>query len=95
MTTPLSPTGRPVSTMPHVERHNYSPPLPNTTFAHNNWHAWTGTAHVLLSDEGTKSLRYFTSWDACINWLYVNDHKVAARALNKHIEELKCLSTRF
>lgn len=92
MTTPTPSTEIMTSTS---RRSILNQPQPNTTFTHGNWHAWTGTTHVVLSDEGTKSLRYFTSWDACINWLYVNDHKVEARALNKHIKELKWLPTQF
>lgn len=55
-------------------------------FAFNNWHAWQGTAQILLSDESTKTLREFKDADHCINWLCLNGHKDAARALNKHVK---------
>jgi hypothetical protein len=52
------------------------------TFGH--WHAWQGTAHILLSDQDTQHLRYFGTLDECVNWLYLNGDKPAARALNAH-----------
>lgn len=55
-------------------------------FEFGKWHAWEGTSGILLSDESEKKLRQFGDTDACINWLYQNDEKEAARALNKHIK---------
>ena len=54
-------------------------------FSFGHWHAWEGTVGVLLSDEHTKQLRQFADADECINWLYLNGERTAARALNKHI----------
>lgn len=54
-------------------------------FIFGHWHAWQGVAGVLLSNESTKALRQFASADDCINWLFLNGAKDAARALNKHI----------
>lgn len=51
-------------------------------FIYQNWHAWTGNASILLSDEDTKTLRSFPSVDDAITWLYLEGHKGAARALN-------------
>jgi hypothetical protein len=56
-------------------------------FIFQNWHAWDGTAGVLLSDEDGKDLREFKNTDDCINWLYLNNHKDAARALNAHVKD--------
>ena len=55
-------------------------------FIFNQWHVWSGTQAVLLSDESSKDLREFRSPDDCINWLYLNGHKDAARALDAHIK---------
>lgn len=55
-------------------------------FAFNQWHAWQGAASVLLSDESAKKLREFPTADACVNWLFLNGDKPAARALNAHIK---------
>ena len=57
-------------------------------FQHGKWHAWQGTAHILLSNEDVKELRYFKTADDCINWLYLDKQgdKEAARALNKHVK---------
>ena len=55
-----------------------------TPFIFEDWHAWQGVAGILLSNENTKELRGFTNVDACINWLFLNDEKPAARALNAH-----------
>jgi hypothetical protein len=60
-----------------------------TPFQHGKWHAWQGTAHILLSDEDTKELRYFKTANDCINWLYLHtDEKGrdAARALGHHMK---------
>lgn len=46
------------------------------------WHAWQG-ATFLLSDEETKTLRSFLDIDYCVNWLWLNGEKEAARELNK------------
>lgn len=35
----------------------------------------------MLSDETAKKLRQFPNLDACINWLFLNDEKSAAREL--------------
>lgn len=51
------------------------------THIHGNWHFWTGT-QFMASDESTKTLRAFTDIDDCINWLFLNGHKDAARSLN-------------
>jgi len=52
-------------------------------FTHGQWHAWQGSAGVMLSDESTKQLRQFPDIGACINWLFLNGDKDTARALNK------------
>lgn len=57
---------------------------PIKAFISGKWHAWQGTAKVMLSDESVKQLREFDTVDDCINWLFSNDHKDAARALNAH-----------
>jgi len=58
-------------------------------FTMGDWHAWVAVngRNILLSDEATKSLRQFTDVDATVNWLFLNDHKDVARALNKHAKE--------
>lgn len=55
-------------------------------FSFEQWHAWQGAAHIILSDENVKKLYYFLTTDECINWLFMNDHKAAARALNQHVK---------
>jgi hypothetical protein len=55
-------------------------------FTHGHWHAWQGQTGVMLSHEKTKNLREFNTADGCINWLYLNDFKEAARALNAHVK---------
>lgn len=55
-------------------------------FIFNQWHAWEATSGILLSEETKKSLRQFADTDACINWLYLNGDKEAARALNAHVK---------
>jgi len=55
-------------------------------FIHEKWHAWQGTAGVLLSNESTKTMRSFPDSDAAINWLFLNGEKPAARALNAHVK---------
>lgn len=55
-------------------------------FTYQNWHAWESNGRVLLSDESAKKLQDFTDADACINWLYMNGAKEAARALNAHVK---------
>lgn len=57
-----------------------------TPFEHGDWHAWQGTAHILVSDESIKKLHYFDTTDAAINWLFLKGHQVVARALNKHVK---------
>lgn len=56
-------------------------------FIFKNWHAWQGTAAILLLDENKGILRQFDTEDDAINWLYLNGHKDAARALNAHKKE--------
>lgn len=58
-------------------------------FVFEKWHAWEGAARLILSDETDKKLRYFKSTDDCVNWLYLNDEKPAARALNSHVKGAK------
>lgn len=53
-------------------------------FIFQHWHAWQGAGAVMLSNEDTKELHDFPNVDACINWLFINGHKEAARALNAH-----------
>jgi hypothetical protein len=56
-------------------------------FNFGKWHAWQGTAHIILSDEDVKSLHYFTDTTSAINWLYLTaNDKDAARALNAHVK---------
>lgn len=61
---------------------------PMKPFIFQHWHAWAlaGAARMALSDEDNKALHYFTTTDDAINWLYLNGHKEAARALNKHVK---------
>jgi hypothetical protein len=54
----------------------------NVNFIFGKWHAWQ-MATFLLSDESTKTLRSFPDVDRCINWLFLNGEKDAARALNE------------
>lgn len=51
-------------------------------FIFNHWHAWESNGKILLSDENIKRLRQFNSIDDCVNWLYLNGDKDAARQLN-------------
>jgi hypothetical protein len=55
-------------------------------FQFEHVHAWQGNAHIIVSIETTKTLEYFKTTDDAINWLYVNDHKDAARALNAYMK---------
>lgn len=55
-------------------------------FEFGKWHAWEGTSGILLSDEDTKTLRAFKNTDECINWLFVENEQVAARALYEHVK---------
>lgn len=55
-------------------------------FISGHWHAWPSNGNILLSDESTKTLREFHDTDDCINWLFLNDAKPAARALNAHVK---------
>lgn len=59
---------------------------PLKPFVSGKWHAWQGTAQVMLSDESVKQLREFSNVTDCINWLFTNDQKEAARALNAHVK---------
>lgn len=56
-------------------------------FITGKWHAWDTHNGVMLSDEGSKTLRHFTDIDQCVNWLYLNGDKPAAREINKHWKE--------
>ena len=47
-----------------------------------NWHFWQGS-QFMASDESRKRLLSFPDVDACVNWLFVNGHKEAARDLNR------------
>jgi len=51
-------------------------------FIFGKWHGWQA-ANYMLSDEETKQLREFPDVDSCVNWLFINGEKEAARALNK------------
>lgn len=51
-----------------------------------NWHAWDAGIEIALSDESCKKLRTFRTWDHCINWLFLNGHKAAARAINSQVK---------
>jgi hypothetical protein len=54
-------------------------------FIKGKWHVWQLPAErVMLSDEEAKKLRQFDNVDECINWLFLEGEKEAARALNKH-----------
>jgi hypothetical protein len=53
-------------------------------FIFGKWHAWESNGKVLLSNEETKQLQEFKTIDDCINWLFINGEKEAARALNSH-----------
>lgn len=59
-----------------------------TPFEFGIWHAWDANnpfaPGIYLSDESRKKLRKFGSTDDTVNWLYLNGHKDAARALNAH-----------
>ena len=55
-------------------------------FICKHWHCWKGNSNYLLSNEDTKQLRQFKTIDDCINYLFVNGNREAARALNKHIK---------
>lgn len=59
---------------------------PLKPFICGDWHAWQGTAKVMLSDESVKQLREFETVDDCINWLFQFGSKDAARALNAHVK---------
>jgi hypothetical protein len=50
--------------------------------AFKNWHVWSGTVGVLLSNENTKHLQQFNNIDDVINWLFLNDEREAARYFN-------------
>lgn len=58
-------------------------------FQFNKWHAWQGVSSILLSDEDNKKLRSFKTMNDAINWLFMNGHKDAARALNAHVKQGK------
>lgn len=56
-------------------------------FIFGKWHAWEGTAHVILSNEDIKELHYFANTDNMVNWLYlIAKDEDAARALNAHVK---------
>jgi len=52
------------------------------THIFHDWHFWQGT-QFMCSEENAKRLYAFDNIDACINWLFLNGHKDAARSLNK------------
>ena len=54
----------------------------NINFIFEHWHGWQ-MANFMLSDERTKTLRSFPDIDHCINFLWLNGDKEAARVLNK------------
>lgn len=56
------------------------------TFEWFNWHAWEAQHGVLLSDESTKQLFKFASWDACINWAWFNVSRECSRAMNAAVK---------
>lgn len=47
----------------------------------DHWHFWQDS-QFMLSDESTKELRAFNAIDDCVNWLWLNGEKQAARAVN-------------
>jgi len=53
-------------------------------FIFKQWHIWSGTKGILVSDQESADLREFKTLDDAINWLFVNGHKEAVRALNQH-----------
>lgn len=53
-------------------------------FEFQQWHAWESNGNIMLSNEETKELRQFDSVDDCINWLWLNLFRPAARELNLH-----------
>ena len=50
--------------------------------AYKNWHAWTGTTGIMLSNEDSKQLQQFSNIDDVINWLFLNGEREAARYFN-------------
>lgn len=69
------------ATLDQIERDiaRYTPFKP---FEFQNWQAWQGAAHIILS--GLIGLHYFDNVDDAINWLMTNGHHAAGRALNAH-----------
>lgn len=56
----------------------------------HEFHVWQSEPRqVMLSNEDTKELLDFTSFDACINWLYLNGAREASRDLHHHIKRTK------
>lgn len=80
----------PDAAVPHFAKNGMTLNIPQVPkmkgFIYQNWHAWESNGRVLLSDESVKKLRDFGTPDDCINWLFTNDQKDAARALNAHIK---------
>lgn len=72
-----------------AQRHALISGLSFFPFDGGRWHAWPTNGVVVLSDEDNKELREFATLDDTVNWLFVHDHKDAARALNKHAKGLK------
>lgn len=66
------------------QRHALVSGLSFFPFDGGRWHAWPTNGVVVLSDEDEKQLREFATLDDTVNWLFMHDHKDAARALNKH-----------
>ena len=71
------------------QRHALISGLSFFPFDGGRWHAWPTNGVVVLSDEDEKQLREFATLDDTVNWLFMHDHKDAARALNKHAKGVK------
>lgn len=54
------------------------------TSSDGRWHAWQGTAHIMLSDEDSKSLTEHRNVDDVVNFLWRSAAQVVAREFNKH-----------
>lgn len=60
---------------------------PRDYFQNSDVHVWSVSTGVYLSDERTgKKLHAFKSWDDAVNWLWLDDAKDIARALNTHMK---------
>jgi len=62
-------------------------------FIFEQWSAWQGVGHFILSDDAVNKLHYFKTPNDCVNWLFIhargNGDKPAARALNAHMKGSK------